>query len=384
MPRITAWLPFLVLVACGTPDDGPDDSDDVDDTDSPPAAGTLVGSWAVDGDPTLDWLPGAGTLRHVRFGATGEAGAGTLETFGDNASDERFCDDISWSQVTAGTVAIGYEPYRAGALLAGVRFIDADTVELVDEGGDTLRLVREAEVPESARCGTAAITDGVSVTGADDVEIAWWSNLVWDGAALRYPTEYDGTYRVDPTTGELSNPWTFGSDQYRLPLAVEDEAAWVTCGCGRVDEIKLTEPGGTVRKEVNVTDLGSQPLSIYGAYVPEDGELVLFVNQSGGESRFVMRVNTVPASPTLVSLSPTELSPFRLTEHDGALWAVSEGRKLLRIDPDTGTALDSLLVEGLGRNEQVRGLASDGSRLWAVRSGPGSTDDFRLAEITLP
>lgn len=366
-------LPFLLVLGCTS---GPSTGDDTDvDTDAPAPA--LTGVWGVVGDATpLDWMLGDGDLRFLVFRDGAEDGAGVLEMYAANQSGQEFCGDKLWARVTPGMLVVTSDDARAAtSRLVGLALPEQDVLELSLESGETVRFARLDAVPADSTCGTAPL--GAIVPVAEHMD--YWSNLVWDGTHLRYTTEGGGTSALDPTTGELTDAWSFGWGQYQLPLTVKDGVPWLSCGCGRNDVLELTQPGGTVLGEVDTGALG-HILNLQGATMSGAGLLWLYGGDGEGLGRAFMAVDvTTPASPALRAWVPTDVDVRQLVLHDGVVWG-AHGDALVRVDPATGLAGETLKLVGVRAGERVAGMASDGATLWVVLDDGSAS---RVAPVTL-
>ena len=368
----------LVLGACRAPSPSDDDTDH-SDTDVDVAAPSLAGAWRVTaGGADFRWMFSGrpAELAHLDLTDSGK-GAGTFGLFGGDPSGQVDCQVAVWTRVTDGSLLVT-DPYVIGATsrLLLLSFPDADTLELSDDAGKVLRLVREDAVPEVAQCGQASLVDAVDVAASFE----WWANLVWDGASLRFPVQDGAAQAVDLTTGALSDPWTFGWDQFQRPVAMQGGVPWITCGCGANQEIHHTQPGGTELDVVDTNTLG-HGVHIQGAVVTDDDLLWLYGSGQSDEHTWFVSVDTSAEPDVLSAEVQTTASLRQLALLDGGVYSLGY-RSVHKVELSTGHVLRSWNVAGLAVGQSLVGLASDGSKLWVAIGDDSNTTV--VASLVLP
>jgi hypothetical protein len=364
----TLLLALLTLAACAGGDD-PDDDTDAGDTEVTAGDAGLRGAWKVVGDATaLAWME-IDDVEHLLLDDDL-----VLRVYASNEARQRTCAVGTWGGLGDGLVLRpSLDAWVAEHMLLVVAST-ADTLTLTDPLGRTLQLEREDAVPTEARCGVAALGQTIEV----DQQKASWSNLIWDGAALRLPTE-DGVYAVDAATGALSDPWTYPAehDSYVHPMTWDDGATWNDCGCGRNADLKRLQPDGTVLDQLDTTDVGG-PVSVWTA--ASDGAHLVVYGPDENERRFLLQVSTDAEPDRLDSGQATALDLRVLAFHRGELYGLHGNGSLFRIDRGTGTATSTWTLPADPEGHAWEALASDGTDLWvAKRSATGET----IAKVSL-
>jgi hypothetical protein len=368
------WSPVLLVLvlACKGGDDGPADDTDagVDDTDvadtDVASDDLLTGAWAV-----VDDQGGLDVLSYRNVGHLVFHDDLRFEIFSSNAADQRACDTDGWAPTGPGTLILrGSSDGPIETLLLVDRVAD-DTVRLTDLSGATLTLQREDAVPEDAQCPPVVLGEPLIL----DDHLDSWSNLVFDGTSLRLPTEA-GAFAIDLVTGALSDPWDLGFTQYQLPVTFEDDAPWVDCGCGAVNELQHIQPGGTVLDEVVTDDVGGR-LTVDGA--AHDGTTLWLLGRDPDGRRHLRSVTTDGEPDTLVDDIPTELEAVALAIHQGTLYAL-DSHTISSVDTTTGKATATWSIPNDSEGTRWRGIASDGETLWIVSD---ADEHAVLAEVSL-
>lgn len=354
---------LVALAACTT---GTDDPTDTDVAVLPLPTGAYA---AADGPPVFYATELLGEVAYIDFDSTAP-GAGFLSFFGqDPVSGRLFCEDGLFSADLDGGLGVSLSA-DAGSTDAYLFAWQGDDLVITNAFGDSQTFSAVPEVPAEAQCGTVTITEDASF----GLELSSWSNLLWDGSAIRLPTD-DGVFALHIANGSASDPLPYHATYDHL-FTMQGTDGWGTCACGDVREAYRSDTTGAFLDAIDTAALATKIVIVGGTW--SGTHLWLTGYGEDPNTPRLLKIDS-DAEPDVVQTTlELGVQPQAIAMHQGTLYGLHNGA-LLEIQTSNGTIVNTWALPE--PSTQYNGLTSDGTSL--VVSGWTPDQMTKVARITL-